>query len=112
MRWRHFLGAIALSFFGFPIAVQAACSSYPYTLTNGTTADATQVMANFTTVSGCAGSAAPLASPSFTGTVNVSGNIVVTAPSGHGLDVNTPGNAFVMITSTASAGAALGLNRH
>jgi hypothetical protein len=26
---------------------EAACSSYPYTLTNGTTADATQVMANF-----------------------------------------------------------------
>ena len=28
-------------------AAEAACSSYPYTLTNGTTADATQVMADF-----------------------------------------------------------------
>ncbi|HVZ27330.1 MAG TPA: tail fiber domain-containing protein [Rhizomicrobium sp.] len=31
----------------FSNAAMALCTSYPYTLTNGTTADATQVMANF-----------------------------------------------------------------
>jgi hypothetical protein len=32
----------------------AACTSFPYTLTNGTTADATQVMANYTYLGNCA----------------------------------------------------------
>ncbi len=43
--------------------------SYPYTLVNGATADATQVMGNFNQVQGDVNSnAAPLASPTFTGT--------------------------------------------
>lgn len=42
--------------------------SYPYTLQNGTTADASQVMANFDQVQGDVNTyAAPLASPAFTG---------------------------------------------
>ena len=36
------------------VAHAANCSTYPYTLTNGQTADATQVMANFNTILGCA----------------------------------------------------------
>ena len=46
----------------------AACPTYSYTLTNGTTADATQVMANFNDVVTCM---APLASPHFTGSVGI-----------------------------------------
>lgn len=37
--------------------VWASCPSYPYALTNGTTADANQVMANFNTIMSCASSA-------------------------------------------------------
>lgn len=48
----------------------AACPTPPYTLSNGSTADATQIMANFTNVATCF---APIASPSFTGNVIVSG---------------------------------------
>lgn len=34
-------------------ALAANCSAYPYTLTNGTTADANQVMADFNTILSC-----------------------------------------------------------
>ena len=60
-------------------AAASNCSSNPYTLTNGSTADASQVMADFNNLLTCANNVlAPLASPSFTGTVtlptiNVSG---------------------------------------
>ena len=37
-----------------PVAHAANCSTYPYTLTNGQTADATQVMANFNSILSCA----------------------------------------------------------
>src|SRR5260221_1196948 len=68
----------------------AACS-VPVTLTNGTTADATQVMSNFTSIAGCA---APLASPSFTGTLTApdgstwtsTNGITVGASSGFSVD--------------------------
>lgn len=44
-------------------------AAYPYTLTNGTTADATQVMADFSQIQSDVNTyAAPLASPTFTGT--------------------------------------------
>jgi hypothetical protein len=46
------LGAIA---FAQPAAAQS-CSAYTYSLTNGTTADATQVMSNFNTIMTCANS--------------------------------------------------------
>lgn len=38
----------------------ATCPSYPFTLTNGTTADANQVMSNFNTVMNCANGAVQL----------------------------------------------------
>ncbi len=44
----------------------AACPTFPYSFTNGATADATQVNADFANVITCF---APLASPSFTGNV-------------------------------------------
>jgi hypothetical protein len=62
---------LAIALLGL-IAVQssadAACTGFPYTLMNNTTADAEQVMANYTYLSGCL---APLASPSFTGNVGI-----------------------------------------
>ena len=46
---------LALALLFAPAAAQAAnCSGYSYTLTNGTTADASQVMSNFNTILGCA----------------------------------------------------------
>ncbi len=49
---------IALAFLlGLPGAALASnCSTYPYTLTNGQVADATQVMANFNSILSCANS--------------------------------------------------------
>jgi hypothetical protein len=50
-----------------------SCSGYPYpyTLTNGTAADANQVMGNFNTILNCTNNLAPLASPHFIGNVGV-----------------------------------------
>ena len=46
---------LALVLLCAPAAAWASnCSGYSYTLTNGTTADATQVMSNFNTILGCA----------------------------------------------------------
>jgi len=49
---------------------KAACV-YPYTLTNGTTADATQVMANFAAVTTCVTGYAPLTSPVFSNSIGI-----------------------------------------
>lgn len=48
------------------------CSAYTYTLTNGTTADANQVMSNFNSILNCANSSlAPLSGPNFSGSVGI-----------------------------------------
>jgi hypothetical protein len=60
-------------------AAMAQCTSIPNSFTNGTTADAGQVNANFSYLGSCA---APLASPSFTGNVGVG-----MSPT-HPLDIN------------------------
>ena len=75
------------------LAYATTCSTYPYTFTNGTTADANQVMSNFNYVSGCA---APLASPSFTGNVGIG----TTSPTST-LTVN--GQALISLTPSSSA---------
>ena len=65
------LGVLVLSGMASP-ALTATCPAHPFMLTNGATADATQVMANFNNLLTCANtSLAPLASPSFTGTVGI-----------------------------------------
>jgi hypothetical protein len=66
---RFFAAAVfvLLGLVSVPEAAQAACT-VPNTLTNGTTADATAVMGNFTSLAGCA---APLSAPAFTGTISV-----------------------------------------
>ena len=61
---------------GFLLLTRAAaaqnCPAYTYTLTNGATADANQIMGNFNSILGCANnSLAPLASPHFTGSVGI-----------------------------------------
>lgn len=86
----------------FSDGAKAACS-VPNTLTNGTTADATQVMANFTSITGCA---APLASPAFTGNVGITGT-----GSGTSLDVQAPTNAFIRSKATSGGGGYLQLDR-
>ena len=45
---------LVLSFCGGGTAVAQTCTTYPFNLTNGTTADASQVMANFNYVLNCA----------------------------------------------------------
>ena len=50
------LGALAMAVGFSSSALAANCSTYPYTLTNGQTADATQVMANFNSILSCANS--------------------------------------------------------
>jgi hypothetical protein len=55
---RFFAALLILVFPSF--AAMASCPSLPYPLMNGTTADALQVMANFTTVLNCANGAVQL----------------------------------------------------
>lgn len=75
------ISLVLLSSAAFSGAASAACSSYPYTLTNGNTADASQVMANLN----CAAltSGATLNSTTFTGNSNFPGSSVVDS-FGHG----------------------------
>lgn len=64
-------GLIGAVLFG-NVAMATTCGSYPYTFSNGTTADASQVNSNFTTVLNCANTLlAPLASPGFSGNVGI-----------------------------------------
>lgn len=99
-----FYRVLALAISGTLISIaaaQAACSSYPYTLTNGTTADASQVMSDFN----CA---ALTGSPTFSGAVTIA-----STGSGPGLDVqSTGGNSFIKVEGLAAAGGAyLALDR-
>jgi hypothetical protein len=58
--------AFGLSLIGAPV-LAANCSTYPFTLTNGQTADASQVMANFNSILSCANTnllAAPISGSS------------------------------------------------
>jgi len=76
---RHLIAAAFLSITFASAASATTCPTNPYTLTNGVTADAIQVMSNFNNLLTCANSSlAPLASPSFTGNVG----IATTTPQG------------------------------
>jgi len=70
MRLRYFLMALAML---CPVAAHASlpCSAYPFTLTNGTLADANQVMSNFNNILTCVNSLAPLGTPVIGGASNV-----------------------------------------
>jgi hypothetical protein len=71
--------AAAVVLFG-STALASTCQAVPYTLTNGSTADATQVMADFNSIVNCLNlNVASLASPTFTGTVTVPALTVTSA---------------------------------
>ena len=89
--------------FGLLLAAHSAeavtCSSFPYTLTNGQTADANQVMANFNNLLTCNNTLlAPLASPTFTGAVTMPDGSVWTSG----------GLANVILSGTTSGTYTLG----
>ena len=51
--WKYIAAALLLLIGTSDFARAANCSSYPYTLTNGQTADANQVMSNFNSILSC-----------------------------------------------------------
>jgi hypothetical protein len=78
------------------MAEAQTCASYPYTFSNGTTADATQVNSNFASILNCANtSLAPLASPSFTGNVGIG----TSTPAGP-LDLINPSQSYIETAAT------------
>lgn len=94
-------------------ASATTCPSTPYTLTNGTTADATQVMANFNSLLSCSNnSLLPIASPTFTGTMSgpnlsLSGTLGVSGAASLSGGVSIGTQALVSIGTAASGGAYL-----
>jgi hypothetical protein len=112
---------IAFGLMLFSNTAMATCSSYPYTLTNGTTADAGQVMANFNCAaltSGATINAATLTGTTAfpgSGVIASSGNIGIGTASPNGpLDVysgSTAGNILTRLndaSSTTGSGIAIG----
>jgi hypothetical protein len=93
-----YFGALALALSGlFSTSAQATCPTF-HTLTNGTTADASQVMDNFNSILQC---------PNFTGNVGIG-----TASPADVLDiVRASGSANVSFKSNANGQASLGLDR-
>jgi hypothetical protein len=82
-----FAGGLLVLSLGVPAGAHAQCATYPNTLTNGTTADATQVMANFN----CA---------ALTGAAHFTGNV--------GIGTTTPGTNLDIETNTTYAVIRLG----
>lgn len=93
---------IAAGLLLFSSPTMAACT-VPNTLTNGTTADATLVMGNFTSLAACA---APLASPSFTGNVGINTSAATT------LDVQTASGVAVVRVKANTSSANITLDRY
>ena len=84
------LAAFALSLAASATVNAQTCPNSPNNLTNGTSADANQVMANFNSIITCANTKlAPLASPSLTGTLSVS------APAAGAESLNVNGTAVI-----------------
>jgi Chaperone of endosialidase len=88
-------------------ALAQTCAAYPNTLTNGTTADASQVMANFAGILTCANTLlAPLASPKFTGSVGIGTSSPVGILNVHGgttyIDNNAPNGDQIYIRGVSN----------
>jgi hypothetical protein len=79
-------------------AIANNCPSYPYTLTNGTTADANQVMGNFNTIMNCA-------SFYVGGTTTGSAGAQTLASVSPGVFTLTSGNRVTFITGFSTTGA-------
>lgn len=71
---KRFAGGLAVLVLLTGSAQAATCPPYTYNLTNGTTADANQVMGDFNSILNCANTMAPLASPIFTGIATIQGS--------------------------------------
>lgn len=88
---------VGVTLVGNTVGASALCTSYPNTLTNGTTADATQVMANF--------NCAPLTSGStingltLTGTTTLPGSSVITSTGAIGVQTSSPSAALDVSSS-------------
>src|SRR5258706_5009988 len=97
-------GMLAIS---SPRANATNCGAFPNALANGTTADASQVMANFNSIRDCANNnLAPIASPSFTGMVGI--GMTPSYPLDVLLNQNGSG-ARIRITNNDSGNGALAL---
>jgi hypothetical protein len=98
---RRLILAALLACLPFAGANALTCSAYPFTLTNGTLADANQVMANFNSILNCANTLlAPLTAPVFIGPVTINGT-----PLGHasgGTDVTSPGTRGNVLLSNGT----------
>lgn len=81
----------------FPMAAHASlpCSAYPNTLTNGTLADANQVMANFNSILNCVNSLSPLGIP------------VVGSSSKIAANLGTAGTVVTVTADSITVGTAL-----
>lgn len=91
---------ILLALFGSIVAAQAQCSSYPYTLTNGTTANATQVMSNFN----CAAltSGATINAATLTGTTTLPGSGAITSSGSVGIGTTSPAALLNVVGGTGN----------
>ena len=96
MGWHMYklIAGIAFGLLLFGGNAMATCSSYPNTLTNGTTADAGQVMANFNCAALTSGST--LNGTAFTGTTTTSGNV--------GIGTTSPYAGTHMLTVDGNSG--------
>lgn len=86
---RRLIFAMLLALAPVSAAEALTCTNYPFTLLNGTLADANQVMANFNGILNCVNtSLAPVNNPTFTGTVTIPTAAITTETVGT-LTVNT-----------------------
>ncbi len=99
---RLFLAAVVAIATLFAGAASATCTTFPNTLTNGTTADATQVMANLNYLSGCA---SPINNPSFTGNVGINTSSPTSTLQVHGTMLV---DGQVQLTGGGAAGVIVG----
>lgn len=82
-------------------SVLAQCASYPYTLTNGTTADASQVMSNFSYILNCATTNIVGPAQGGTGVANNSA-ATLTRSGNHALTITTTGTTNVTLPTSGT----------
>lgn len=111
--FKQFSNGFALLLLSAGSAQAANCSPYIYNLTNGTTADANQVMGNFNNVLSCANtSLAPIANPSFTGSLGVDGNnanqIAIVSENDNGAPASGVPVAYITLLQAGSSAFGIG----
>lgn len=78
---RRLIVALPLLVLGFPAWAQLPCASYPFNLTNGTIADANQVMSNFNLIRNCTNSLSPIGNPNTAVATNIAATLASPAAS-------------------------------